>query len=313
MRVIVGRFLKQKPFAPALSRLPSEAMILRTLLGALLLLGSCADDGGKKTNAVQQPATTPPAQTDAAPKADSEEHAAKAVAKTRIETIQFPAEDGLLVTADLYLWHGQDAPFVVLFHQAGWSRGEYKEIAPKLGELGFNCMAVDQRSGEAVNEVENETFALAKSKKMPTKFLDALPDMRAALNLVKTRFPNAKRIAWGSSYSAALVLVLAGQEPELIDAVLAFSPGEYFGRFGKSKTYVQEAAKDIKVPVFITASKSEQKAWKSIFEAIPGDSKQSFIPKTAGNHGSRALWKKYRDSEQYWSSVKSFLGSLPSI
>ncbi len=286
-------------------------MLARTLLGALLLVGACADDGANKTPAVQQPLPAPLAPTDAMPKGASEDHVAKAVPKTRIETIQFPAEDGLLVTADLYLWHEQDAPFVVLFHQAGWSRGEYKEIAPKLGELGFNCMAVDQRSGDTVNDVKNETYALAKSKKLPTAFLDALPDMRAALTLVKTRFPDAQRIAWGSSYSAALTLVLAGQEPDLMDAALAFSPGEYFGRFGKSKTFVEEAAKLIEAPVFITASKSEHKAWKSIFAAIPSKTKKSFVPETSGNHGSRALWKKQSDSEQYWDAVKSFLEGLP--
>tara|TARA_R110002096_G_scaffold16898_8_gene57881 strand:- start:17701 stop:18570 length:870 start_codon:yes stop_codon:yes gene_type:complete len=289
-------------------------MLARTLLAAVFVFGACADDGGKKTNAVVEPVAPAKDATDAMPEAasdDSEEHVAKAVANTRIETIQFPAEDGLLVTADLYLWHDQDAPFVVLFHQAGWSRGEYKEIAPKLGELGFNCMAVDQRSGAAVNDVKNATNALATSKKLPTKFLDALLDMRAALTLVKTRFPKAQRIAWGSSYSAALTLVLAGQEPELMDAALAFSPGEYFGRFGKSKTYVEEAARLIEMPVFVTASKSEHKAWKAMFEAMPSKTKKSFVPTTAGNHGSRALWEKHSDSEQYWTAVKSFLDGLP--
>ena len=34
--------------------------------------------------------------------------------------------------ADLYIAHDASAPFILLFHQAGWSRGEYLEIAPKL-------------------------------------------------------------------------------------------------------------------------------------------------------------------------------------
>ncbi len=285
-------------------------MIARILLALLLAAGACADDGTKKTGAVNLPAaeTETPEDSDVATAAD--EHPVKAVPRTQVETIQFPAEDGLLVTADLYLWHEQDAPFVVLFHQAGWSRGEYKEIAPKLGELGFNCIAIDQRAGDKVNDVANETYALAKSKKMNTKYLAALPDMRAALNLVKTRFPDAKRIAWGSSYSAALTLVLAGTEPELMDAALAFSPGEYFGKFGKSKTFVQEAAAGITIPVYITASKSEHKAWKAIFDAIVSETKVGFVPTTAGNHGSRALWEKHSDSEQYWDSVGDFLKSV---
>ena len=65
------------------------------------------------------------------------------------ETVTFPSEDGLLITADIHAPYGNgEAPIIVLFHQAGWSRGEYAEIAPWLNTLGYNCMAVDQRSGE---------------------------------------------------------------------------------------------------------------------------------------------------------------------
>ncbi len=284
-------------------------MMIRGILCAALVLGACGEQSKNKTPA-QEPTSRAVAEVESPVHEGSEDHLVKAVPKTRVETIQFPAADGLLVTADLYLWHEQDAPFIVLFHQAGWSRGEYKEIAPKLGELGFNCMAVDLRSGKEVGGVTNETHALAASKKLGTEFLDSLPDMRAALGLIKTRFPDAKRIAWGSSYSSALTLVLAGEEPDLVDAALAFSPAEYFVRFGKSKSFVQEAASKIQVPVFITATKKEHKAWKAIFEAIPSESKRGFVPESAGNHGSRALWDEKPDSEQYWDAVREFLKAL---
>ena len=48
------------------------------------------------------------------------------------ETIEFPSEDQLNLTADVY-WadkENKNIPFICLFHQAGWSRGEYQEIAP---------------------------------------------------------------------------------------------------------------------------------------------------------------------------------------
>ncbi|MCK5453881.1 MAG: hypothetical protein KAJ16_05940, partial [Calditrichia bacterium] len=73
------------------------------------------------------------------------------------ETITFPSQDGLPITADLYIVHGKEAPFILLFHQAGFSRGEYLNIAPVLNELGFNAMAIDQRSGKEVNGIVNET------------------------------------------------------------------------------------------------------------------------------------------------------------
>lgn len=275
------------------------------------LLASCAESGNSGSSTTK--ATSPGVYdaSKAAPEPPKEpEPTGKPIANVRIETIQFPAEDGLLVTADLYQWHDEDAPFIVLFHQAGWSRGEYKEIAPKLGKMGFNCMAVDQRSGKAVNKVINETAKMASNKKLKTSYVDALPDMRAALRLVKTRYPDAQRIAWGSSYSSALVLVLAGTEPELMDVVLSFSPGEYFSKLGKGKDYVTKAASAIKKPVFITSAKNEHKSWKAIFAAIPSTKKQSYLPDTKGNHGSRALWAVQKDSDDYWMAVNTFLTNL---
>jgi len=53
------------------------------------------------------------------------------------ETVTFNSEDGLLMTADVYApYKNGEAPVIVLFHQAGWSRGEYGEIAPWLNMLG---------------------------------------------------------------------------------------------------------------------------------------------------------------------------------
>jgi len=67
------------------------------------------------------------------------------------KTITFPSHEGVTITADLYITNeDKNIPFIVLFHQAGFSRGEYREIAPKLNKLGFNCMAIDQRSGDGV-------------------------------------------------------------------------------------------------------------------------------------------------------------------
>ena len=37
--------------------------------------------------------------------------------------VEFPSEDGVIITADLYAAHvDPKTPFIVLFHQAGWSR-----------------------------------------------------------------------------------------------------------------------------------------------------------------------------------------------
>ena len=47
------------------------------------------------------------------------------------EKITFLAEDGLLITADLYEINPKK-PYILLFHQAGYSRGEYKETTQKF-------------------------------------------------------------------------------------------------------------------------------------------------------------------------------------
>lgn len=224
------------------------------------------------------------------------------------KTIKFKALDGLTITGDLYAPHqDKSTAFIVLFHQAGWSRGEYVEIAPELNALGFNCLAIDQRSGGTVNDVENETYRRAVKENKSTTYIHAKQDLEAALVKARSDYGNGKIIAWGSSYSAALVLALSSEKPQLADAVLAFSPGEYFQDLGKAPTWVQESTAKIDVPVFITSARSEHEIWIKIFQAVPHEEKLSFIPETTGNHGSRALWSQFADSPQYWSAVKQFL------
>jgi pimeloyl-ACP methyl ester carboxylesterase len=227
------------------------------------------------------------------------------------ETISFPSTDELSITADVYAPHeDKTTPFIVLCHQAGWSRGEYREIAPKLNELGFNCMAIDQRSGGAVNKVANATLAAAEEAGAETGFLDAQQDIVSALKYTRVELAEGKVILWGSSYSAALSLVIAGDHNELVDGVLAFAPGEYFVRFGKAKDFVQSSAAKIAAPAFITSAKNEFGRWEAIYNSIEGDAKQKFVPETAGNHGSRALWEQFSDNEAYWASVKTFLAQF---
>ncbi len=226
------------------------------------------------------------------------------------ETITFTAKDGLEVSADLYLTDHSQGPFIILFHQAGWSRGEYLEIAPKLNALGYNCLAVDQRSGEQVNGIMNLTAKRAKEQGLSTHYPDALPDMLAAIAYVKATYQPQKLILWGSSYSSALVLKIAGDEPTIADAVLAFAPGEYFKGFGQAEDWITQSAKHIKIPAFITSAKKEHEYWKGIFEAIPGTTKRSFLPASEGNHGSRALWEQFEDHQSYWEAVTKFLKSI---
>jgi pimeloyl-ACP methyl ester carboxylesterase len=227
------------------------------------------------------------------------------------QKISFRSADELLITADRYTPHTAVAtPVIVLFHQAGSSRGEYDEIAPILNEYGFNCIAVDLRSGEYARGKDNETAIRASNAGLTTHYVDALPDIITALQYTRKQYPDSKLIAWGSSYSASLVLKVAGDYPQLVDGVIAFSPGEYFSHLGKSKTWIRDSARNIKVPTFITSAKDEAGDWVHIYEAIDKTNRHSFIPESAGRHGSKALWKKYTDSPAYWDAVAGFLSKF---
>lgn len=226
------------------------------------------------------------------------------------KTITFPSKDGLTLTADLYMMHDKTAPFIVLFHQARSSRGEYEEIAPRLNMMGFNCMAVDLRSGGSMNSIRNESTIRAQEAMKPTQYVDAYQDIVSSIAYAKKYYAQDKILIWGSSYSSSLVLKYAGDNPDSMDAVLSFSPGEYFSSQGKSKQWITEAVGSINKPVFITSARGEKSSWSGIFAAIPSDQKEFYLPTTAGNHGSRALWSTFGDSVFYWEAVENFLNKF---
>ena len=108
-------------------------------------------------------------------------------------------------------------------------------------------------------------------------------------------------IVWGSSYSASLVFLLAAAHQDEVAAVLAFSPGEYFGR----------AAAQLRVPVFVTSApdQGEEEAAAAIVAVVPAKLKQKFRQANGGIHGSSTL----RDDSNpagapaIWDAVLSFL------
>jgi pimeloyl-ACP methyl ester carboxylesterase len=221
------------------------------------------------------------------------------------KSVDFPTAGGIQGRADVYANKNKSATLILLFHQAGWSRGEYREIAPKLVKAGYRVMAVDQRSGGGVNGVQNETHYRATRMGLARSYLDAYVDMKAALSYARKELKAGRIVVWGSSYSSSLVFRLAAEHPENIVGVMAFSPGEYFKKEGAH--YVQAFAKRVKQPVFVTSSKKEREVVKPIFDAAPAKKKILFTPASKGQHGSRALWNKGADHDVYWASVNGFL------
>jgi len=222
--------------------------------------------------------------------------------------ITLSAADGTAIYADMYVTAAAGAPVILLFHQAGSSKSEYAPIAPRLVQMGYNVLAIDQRSGGDLYAPGNQTVAhLGKS----APYLAVLPDMEAALEFAHRRFPGARVAAWGSSYSASLVFLFAAKHPHDLAALLAFSPGEYL----PNKHAVRDAAKRVKIATFVDSASdpAEERAARDIFDALRSPVKVDFQPKN-GVHGSSTLRddKDPAGAEENWNAVTSFLGrALP--
>ena len=280
-------------------------LVLAIALLIVLLLVPVRASGEANTSVAQTVSDTEDVKQEETPMIETTR--APLPSEPSVSTVTFPTTDDLTITADLY-WTGEaNAPFILLFHQADYSRGEYLEIAPKLNALGYNCLAIDQRSGGAVNGVKNDIYQAAKAAGLQTGYTQAYPDLQSALDYVEKTYLPDQLIVWGSSYSASLALILASEHPNEISAVLAFSPGEYFKLNGKQ---VSEYAANITQPAFITSAKSEEKSWRGIADQITSDGSVFFVPEGNGRHGSSALFEKTPNYAEYWTAVEQFLASL---
>jgi dienelactone hydrolase len=218
--------------------------------------------------------------------------------------VSFKATDGLSVTADLYL-KNPEQPFILLFHQSNYSRGEFNEIAPKLLNLNYNCLSVDLRSGGEVNFVENETALQANQEKIQHGMLDAKADIQAAIEYAG-KFNDHPVILFGSSYSASLSLIIANGNSN-VKAVIAFSPGEYF----RPRLIVKEVLKGFDKKVFVASTHAEYNYLIKMLDEIPENEKTLFTPENSqGTHGAKALWESSDASQEYWLALFMFFKRL---
>lgn len=217
-------------------------------------------------------------------------------------SVEFESKDGLLITADLYEVENPKL-MILLCHQAGYSRGEYIKTALRLNQLGYLCMAIDQRSGKGVNGIVNQTNKRATSKGLSTNYWDAKPDIESAIAYLYKKNDNQPILIVGSSYSASLVLVI-GNENDKVKAVAAFSPGEYL----KGINVTNSIASYNKL-VFVTSSKSEGPKVAKLVSKIDSKYVTQYKPAEKGIHGSRALWESTDGSVGYWNAFLTFLKS----
>ncbi len=219
--------------------------------------------------------------------------------------VEFESLDGLLISGTLYEID-KDKPIILLCHQARFNRMEYADIAPKLNKLGFNCLAIDQRSGGDLRGEQNETFERAKKKGLNTNFISAEKDIEAAIKFLQKKY-NRKVIVWGSSYSSSLALFLSAKN-DAVKASISFSPGDYFGNDAETLT---STFLKIGKPFFVTSSKQEAARLSGLIDKSKLKENQvQFIPKLEGYHGSKALWEGQKGGEEYWTAITDFLKAV---
>lgn len=140
------------------------------------------------------------------------------------QTIAFDTADGVTVHGEVYKAPGapMSVPLILMFHQGGSnSRAEYEPLVVRLIDAGYHLIAIDQRRGGDRFGGVNRTLAGVGDTEY--SYCDVYPDLEGALQFAKDYGFSGKMVAWGSSYSAALVFRLGVDYPDDIDAVLAFS------------------------------------------------------------------------------------------
>ncbi len=220
------------------------------------------------------------------------------------EKISFYSSDSLKITADFYR-SSENAPWIILLHQAESSRGEYTDIAKKFMKLGFSALAVDLRTGGKANFLTNETAQQAAEANYPSRFLDARNDIEAAIDYATLK-SGKKVLLMGSSFSASLSLMIAASDNRIL-GIMALSPGEFFSPLFQ----VRDSIDFIEVPVFVGCAKNEKDYVSHLINKIDDEFITFFYPaEFRGSHGARSLWDTDPVSDEYWLSLTMFLNKF---
>ena len=115
--------------------------------------------------------------------------------------------------------------------------GEHRTYCPAHETPGASEPSLDIREGK-----HGEALVQCRSKQC---------DFPAILAWARELYPKSKLGLVGSSYSASLVLVWGAEHPKSVDALYAFSPGEWIDGWS-----IAEKTKHLSVPCFFTCGSS---------------------------------------------------------
>jgi pimeloyl-ACP methyl ester carboxylesterase len=205
-------------------------------------------------------------------------------AATAQEAVHFYSSDSNKVNGDLYRRNNQ-YPFILLCPQEGSDRREYLELAPRLLNLEYNCLAVDLR--------QNSNPA------------DAMNDICASIKYVQ-QLNSQPVILMGSSVSASLCLILAADNPR-IKAVIALNPGEYL----QPRKYLCNEVAKISQSVIAFATLQEYPYIQKMLSPIPAEHLTLFKPETnTGMRGTKAFYATSQGNDEYWFALTLFFKKL---
>ena len=210
------------------------------------------------------------------------------------------AKDKTRVYASFYRALNNNPKIALLFHQAGSNRMEYEPIISSFHIAGFDTLTVDQRSGGTMWGVDNATV---KRLGASTEYADAYADLETALEYaVKRKYKTI--LVVGSSYSASLAIVLASRNPDAVDGVAAFSPGEYF----EDKNRIKIAASKLTMPLYVTGATNEKQRVEEVLVKA-GDNDVTFYQPINSVHGA-STFREDKNPEGYKANINNLMTFL---
>jgi dienelactone hydrolase len=229
-------------------------------------------------------------------------------------TIALQTVDGVAVTADMYEPTGSRAGCVLLLHQSGGSRGEYRVIGPQLAARGWRALAADLRFGrqDRSTGVPNETGrgvgAPAILDRNDAEARRALvrasrADVEAALRHLTTGGCRDV-VIWGSSATTIPALERTKDDPRVCAAIL-FSPGEYMREDPEA---VRKMARAVQRPVLVVHGREEAELAVPVAEAVPL-ALRTVHASDLGAHGSSILV----EDGGAWKAVVDFLDARADV
>ena len=221
----------------------------------------------------------------------------------RKSQVSFNSSDGLLINADLFQ-SKKSNPYIILFHQEESCRGEFDSIVSRFIKMNYNCLAVDLRSGDDLGFTKNQTAIRARENGYVFSIAASSRDVEAAIAYIH-EITTKKIILFGSASSANLTLI-TGRCNDNVNAIVAFSPGEYFAPEYELKSILSNYPK----PIFIACTKEEYEYISNI-EGLDASNTTLFKTSSDGGvRGTMALSSQNHSRDEYWLAMLIFFKSL---